>query len=87
MKTFETTFEVLGWLKIAISPALIGLVLGCIIYANKNTTTGIGLGIALAIAGIVVGIIWANKVRRRSGTIKFLSREIATPELDSSEES
>ena len=86
MKAFETIFEIFGWLEIAVSPALIGIILGCVIYFNVERPFGLGFGIAVAALGIVVGIIWATKVWRKRGTIRFLSRTMATPELDDKDE-
>ena len=86
MKTFETISEVFGWLKIAISPALIGIILGCVIYFNVKGRVGMALGISVALIGIIIGIVWATSVWKKRGTIQFLSRTMATPELDNRDE-
>lgn len=83
MKFFELITEIIGWCKIAISPILIGPILGAIIYFNKQDTVGFILGLIPAVAGLVIGIIWATRVfKSKSGTMHFLSRVDATPELD-----
>ena len=78
--TFIT--EALGWLQIVVSPLLIGLGVGAIIYFPNQTTTRFILGMAAAILGLVVGIILATKAWRKDGTVSFLSRISKTPELD-----
>jgi hypothetical protein len=78
--------EVVGWLQIVASPALTGLVIGFLIYLYTPDTLGMLLGIAVASIGFIVGVIWATKVWKRSGTVHFMSRVMATPELDKKDE-
>jgi uncharacterized membrane protein YqaE (UPF0057 family) len=85
-KTFEWITEAWGWLQIVASPFLIGLSLGTVVYlANPNATTLL-LSILLTVLGLIIGIVWATRVWRKTGTIWFLSRIMATPELDDPEE-
>jgi hypothetical protein len=87
MKFFESFFEVIGWCKIAISPILIGGIIGAIIYFNMPNTYGIVLAIIPALAGIVIGAIWATKIwKTKEGTMHYISRVDATPDLDKKEE-
>lgn len=78
--------ESIGWIQIVISPLLIGLFVGAIIYFPNPTTTRLVLGIILAALGLVIGVIWATKKWKGNGTIWFISRIMATPELDFLEE-
>ncbi len=41
-----------------------------------------GVGIGLGVLGLIIGILWANHVWRKYGTIHFWSKISATPELD-----
>lgn len=83
MKIFELITEIIGWIKIMLSPTLVGIILGAIIFGKLRNTTGLVLGIIVAAIGLVVGIIWATRIfRSKKGTISFLSRIDATPELD-----
>lgn len=87
MKFFELLTEIIGWVKIALSPTLIGLIIGAIIYGSQQNTLGIVLGAMVCILGLMVGIIWATKIfRSKNGTIHFISRVDATPELDKEED-
>ena len=82
MKFLETVFEVIGWLRIVLSPTLAGAIIGAIIYGKITTNTGLAAGIFIAVTGLVVGIIWATRVWKKQGTMRFMSRTMATPELD-----
>lgn len=79
-------FEAIGWLKIVASPLLIGAILGAWIYFSEPSTTRLLLAILILSAGLIIGILWANKAWKGKGTIYFLSRIMATPELDQPEE-
>lgn len=83
---FEFITELIGWLQIVASPLLIGLAIGALIYFPNPSSTRLLLGIIVASIGLVVGIIWATKKWKGKGTIFFLSRVMATPELDNPEE-
>jgi hypothetical protein len=81
-RIFDLITESIGWLQIVASPLLIGLIVGAIIYFPSPTITRLILGILVATSGLVIGIIWATKQWRGKGTIWFVSRVMATPELD-----
>ncbi len=83
---FELFTEVMGWLQIVASPLLIGLAIGAIIYFSNQTTVRLIIGIGVAVSGLIVGIIWATKQWKGKGTIWFMSRIMATPELDNLED-
>ncbi|ESU24007.1 hypothetical protein FLJC2902T_32050 [Flavobacterium limnosediminis JC2902] len=84
-KIFELITEIIGWIQIVISPTLIGLGIGFIIYCNFENAFGLISGIALSLIGLILGIILATKKFKTTGTIHFLSRVSATPELDKDE--
>jgi hypothetical protein len=83
---FENFADIIGWLQIVVSPLLIGLVIGAIIYFMNPTPPGLVIGISVAIIGLIIGVIWATKVWKKQGTSHFISRIMATPELDPKEE-
>ena len=76
----------MGWIQIFLFPLIIGLVLGAIIYSNKQDIIGLVIGIFIAVIGLIVGVILATRIWRKKGTVTFLSRIRATPELDGNEE-
>ena len=85
-KFLELITEVFGWIRIVASPLTIGLGIGAIIYYPHPTLTRLVLGIFVATAGLIIGIIWANNVWKGKGTVWFLSRVMASPELDNPDE-
>lgn len=60
-KVLESITEIIGWLQIVISPTLIGVGLGFIIYSNFQNTTGLILGIIFSIIGFAIGIFLATR--------------------------
>lgn len=78
--------EILGWLKIVISPTLIGALIGGLLYLYYKNETGVYLGVSIAVLGLVVGVIWATNIWKKQGTMNFLSRTNASPELNKTEE-
>jgi hypothetical protein len=81
-KAFEFITELIGWIQIVLSPTLIGMLLGLIFYGNFQNQTGIIIGFLLVGIGFVIGIIWATKKFKTTGTINFLSKISSTPDLD-----
>jgi hypothetical protein len=82
MKPFHLFTEILGWLQIAASPLLAGLLIGFVVVLAMPGNTGLVIAGVLALAGLITGIIWAGRVWRNRGTVNFMSRIMATPELD-----
>lgn len=81
-KVFEYTMEVIGWLQIVASPLLIGLGLGAAVYFTNPTLTRLIIALIISVFGLIVGIIWANKIWKTKGTMWFISQVSATPDLD-----
>ncbi|MEC6817158.1 hypothetical protein VXS05_19250 [Photobacterium toruni] len=81
LKFVARFIHVLLWLKVVISPVLIGLVISvpiCIIYDEINFY----VIASFTVIGLIVGVIWAEKIRRTIGLSSFHGRLIATPEID-----
>lgn len=81
-KLLEKITELIGWFQIVISPTLLGLGIGCIVYFNFQNLAGLISGIIISIIGLIFGIVLATKKFKTTGTIHFLSRVSATPELN-----
>ena len=79
---FDVLTEALGWVQIMLSPTLVGLVLGGLFYLYSSDLVGKIGGLVIATSGLVIGLIWATHAKKKHGTIWFLSRTMATPELD-----
>jgi hypothetical protein len=81
-KIVETIPKVIAWLQIAVAPLIVGGVAGIFIYAYYPTGFGLSVAILTTVIGLVLGILWANRIERKRGVIEHMSRVIATPELD-----
>ncbi len=85
-KFFELLTELVGWIEIMISPTLIGGIIGLAVYFNYQNLTGKVIGIGIGFIGFLIGIFWATKIfKSKNGTIWFMSKISATPELDEKE--
>ena len=84
-KIFEIITEIVGWIQIVLSPTLLGIGFGLGIYYYFPNQNGMILGITISVIGFIIGLIWATKKFKTTGTIHFLSRISATPELDNLE--
>lgn len=73
--------ELINWLRIAISPLLIGVLFGGLVYL-KMGDDGFVPGLLITAIGGIVGVIWATKIWKKQGTTNFISRIDASPELD-----
>lgn len=82
MSFFDYATEVVGWLQIVASPLLGGLVIAAMIYFPDPTTLRLVLAIVVLLLALIVGIIFATRIWKKQGTIHFVSRVMATPELD-----
>jgi hypothetical protein len=43
---------------------------------------GLTIGLTISIIGLLLGIVWATKVWKKTGTSTFMSRVNASPELN-----
>ncbi len=66
-----------------ISPTLIGGILGLAFYYHYQNLIGIIIGFGIGLLGLFLGIVWASRIfKSKKGTIWFISRIMATPDLD-----
>ena len=86
MSFFDYATEVVGWLQIVASPLLGGLVIAALIYFSNPTILRLVIAIGVALIGLIAGIIFATRIWKKQGTMHFLSRVSATPELDNLDE-
>ena len=86
MKILEWLTSFIAWLQIVFSPLFFGVIAGLIVYGIYPTTAGLIIGIVIAALGLTIGIIFATRVWRKQGTVDFISRVSASPELDNLED-
>ncbi|CAN5137664.1 hypothetical protein BH11BAC6_BH11BAC6_00340 [soil metagenome] len=61
LNLFEMVIETFGGLQIALSPFLIAVIIGFVIYLSKPDKYGFIIAISIAVTGLAVGIIWGGK--------------------------
>lgn len=85
-RLFEWIIEAIGWFRIFLSPFLIGLAIGATIYLSNPTATKFAIALSLFALGVIIGVLWASKIwNKKEGTMWFLSKVMASPDLDSIE--
>lgn len=82
MKIIELFVKAINWLKIAISPALLGFVIALIVYVNYYNTVGFVLACTITVLGCIAGIVFANRVSKKTGVIEFNARIYESPDFD-----
>lgn len=82
LRFLEIFVEVAQWFQIMLSPLLIGVISGFIVYYNYPNQYGAAIGFFLAFSGLAIGVVWATYIWKKYGTNYFMSRIMATPELD-----
>lgn len=73
--------EILSWLRIATSPLFLGILIGGLVYL-KMGEAGFVPGIVITAIGGIVGVLWATKIWKKTGTTNFISSIEASPDLD-----
>lgn len=72
---------VFKWLAIVIAPALGMGVVGLFI-CDMRDVMNLQFIFSLMIFGAIVGVFWAEKIRRKHGLIEFDGRLIGHPDID-----
>jgi uncharacterized membrane protein YfcA len=78
-KLFHGIIELIFWVAIFSSPLLIGSAIAFILYLNMPKLEW--LSIVIASIGALIGILFAERVRRKYGCTRYMSRLIATPDI------
>lgn len=81
-KLFMKFTELMGWFQIFAALFLTGLLLGLVAYLTIDNEVGFIVGLSLSVLGFVAGVIWATRVYRKTGTSRYLTRIMATPDVD-----
>ena len=82
MSFFEKIFDGVAWLKIFLSPFIAGLIIGLFLWFYYETITFRILAVLIGISGLIAGIYLAERVRRKIGAQKFISKLSETPDLE-----
>ena len=77
----ERLIKLMGWMRIAASPIIIGLIVAAVVYLKMNAPFNLYFSVPIALSGFVIGILWANRIQQKKGTIEFLAKNLDMPEL------
>lgn len=78
-RIFHVVIEVIFWIAIFGSPMLGGISIAFLIFLYSPDMAW--LSFVFVSLGFIVGIIFAERVRRKYGCTLFMSRLIATPDI------
>jgi len=78
----EFLIEVWGWVKIMASPFLAAVFVGSFIYFPSPNTTKLVIASSLVFAGLIGGVILANRAWKRNGTMDYLSEIMELHDFD-----
>ena len=81
MSFFNLFLEVFGFVRIVLSPLLIGAAIGFGIYVSKPDNVGLAVAISIVVIGLVSGIIWAIKISKKNSTLDYTTAS-ASPDFD-----
>ena len=83
---FDGISEIAGWILIVFRATVLSFLLGCVLFVCLQGAAGLVLGIAVLLLGMFLGVTFATRKYKTTGTIDLLSRVDATPELDKTTE-
>jgi len=78
-KILSFFIESVFWIQIFIAPVGIGGLIALFIYIGNQKL--LWLSITIAVASIVIGVIYAERVRRKHGTSRYASKILGTPDI------
>lgn len=82
MNIFDKIIELVNWIKIFLSPFIISVVIAILLFlSSENYWLQILSGI-IVIIGIITGVFFAEKVRKKHGTERFMAKIYESPDLD-----
>lgn len=78
-KVLSFFIESIFWIQLFFAPVGIGGLIAIFIYIGNQKL--LWLSKTIAVASIVIGIVYAEKVRRKHGTSRYASKIIGTPDI------
>lgn len=76
--------ELIYWIKIFLSPFLILVAMGLVVYVYDQHF--LWISVLLGLIGAILGVFWAERVRRRTGTAQYMAKIHHTDDIASYEE-
>jgi hypothetical protein len=79
LRVLNFFIESVFWLQIFFCPLLVGGGIAFVIYYNRQAL--LPLSIFFVLVGFVFGIVLAERIRKKYGCSRYLSRIFATPDI------
>lgn len=77
-------FEIIYWIKIFLSPFIIFIFIALAIYFfNKEL---LWISVLLSIIGLVLGIVYAERIRKKHGTTQYMGKIYNTDDISDYDE-
>jgi len=83
---FHTLLEIFAWCRIVASPLLLCLGISAFVYFPNPSTTKLVFACGISFIGLSLGILWANYLKQKHGSYRFMSRINGSPDLDDFQE-
>lgn len=77
-------FEIIYWIKIFLSPFIIFLFIALAIYLFNEEL--LWISVLLTIIGTVLGIIYAERIRKKHGTTQYMGKIYNTDDISDYDE-
>lgn len=78
-KILSFFIESIFWIQIFFAPVGIGGLIALFIYIGNQKL--LWLSITIAVISLIIGVIYAEKIRRRHGTSRYMSKIRGTPDI------
>lgn len=82
MKFIEKVLEIIAWVQIILFPIFISLILAGLIFYFIPSSFGIICAVFIVFTGLVIGVVYANKIHKKEGTVNHMGKLLRTPELE-----
>ncbi len=81
MKFLALLVQSLLWLSVAVSPTLIGIIIGVLLSMQAGDLYTLRVPVC-GIIGFVIGALWAERIRKTIGLSTFLGKLTGMPKLN-----
>jgi len=78
-KFFSLFIKTVFWIQLFISPIGIGSLIALFVYLGNPQL--LWLSITIVVVSIVIGIVYAERVRKKHGTSRYAAKIISTPDI------
>jgi len=82
MSIIENLIEGYYYLRILISPVLIGIILAVIFYNTVEIQYNAVISFLIVITSFVLGILWANSARKKHGASNYMAMVDSSHDLN-----